>query len=25
VKSGFHTDFAMLVLHDDEIDKVNVD
>jgi hypothetical protein len=25
VKSGFHHDFAMLVLQDDTIDKVNVD
>jgi len=25
VKSGFHQDFAMLVLRDDTIDKVNVD
>ncbi len=25
VRSGFHPDFAMLVLHDNEIDKVDVD
>jgi hypothetical protein len=25
VKSGFHHDFAMLVLHDNEIDKVDVE
>jgi hypothetical protein len=25
VKSGFHHDFAMLVLHDNETDRVDVD